>query len=66
MVSIDSLATNLTQKKSAEDQKQQESDTILNSFNYFCLFCLRLTLMDNKGNYSVCHECGIYGSNFGA
>ena len=38
----------------------------MNSFNYFCVFCLRLTLFDNKGNFACCQECGILGSNYGA
>ena len=48
------------------EEKKQEADITLNSFNYFCLFCLRVTLYDNKGNFACCQECGIYGSNFGA
>ena len=46
--------------------KPAESQNTLNSFNYFCVFCMRLTLFDNKGNFSACQECGIFGSNFGA
>ena len=38
----------------------------MNSFNYFCSFCLRQSLHDNKGNFAACQECGINGSNFSA
>ena len=34
-------------------------EKVLNSFNYFCVFCLRFTLMDNLGNFSRCQECNI-------
>ena len=46
--------------------KPAESQSTLNTYNYFCIFCMRLTLFDNRGNFSTCQECGIYGSNFGA
>ena len=43
----------------------EEPDKTLNTFNYFCIFCMRITLYDNKGNFAACQECGVYGSNFG-
>ena len=48
------------------DEEVKTEEATLNSFNYFCVFCLRLTLWNNKGNFASCQECGIYGSNFGA
>ena len=32
-------------------------EKVINSFNYFCTFCLRVTLMDNLGNFARCQEC---------
>ena len=47
------------EKKNAAEGGPRESQNTLNSFNYFCVFCLRLTLQDNKGNFAGCQECGI-------
>ena len=41
----------------------QQEEKVISSYNYFCVFCLRLTLMDNLGNFGRCQECKIEGSN---
>ena len=38
-------------------------EKVISSYNYFCVFCLRGTLMDNLGNFGRCQECKMEGSN---
>ena len=41
----------------------QPEEKVISSYNYFCVFCLRLTLMDNLGNFARCQDCKMEGSN---
>ena len=44
-------------------QEYQPEEKVISSYNYFCVFCLRPTLMDNLGNFGRCQECKMEGSN---
>jgi hypothetical protein len=52
---IDELKQMFRQSGSdGKDEFDNIDHTTLNMYNYFCHFCLNVTLWENKGNYSKC------------